>query len=113
MKRRITQSQKFIKEIGDLIEEGKLFKEDFETFKREIAENPNYFPVIPGTGGIRKARLKSSSKGKRGGFRVCYLDDEKKEEIFFLFIYAKNDQEDLTADEKKTLKKYAEAIKKA
>ena len=75
-------------------------------------ENPKEGKVVQGTGGIRKTRLKSISKGKRGGFRVCYLDLEDKLIIFFLSIYSKNDQEDLTESQKKELKQIAEAIKK-
>jgi hypothetical protein len=59
--------------------------------------------VITGTGGIRKARLKSASKGKSHGFRVCYLDIEDKLILFLLFIYAKNEQEDLSQEEKREL----------
>ncbi|MBS4167244.1 hypothetical protein NEOC65_002350 [Neochlamydia sp. AcF65] len=48
-----------------------------------------------GSGGIRKARLKSTSKGKSGGFRVCYLDTEDRAILVLLSIYSKNEQENL------------------
>jgi hypothetical protein len=48
--------------------------------------------MITGTGGIRKVRLKSATKGKSGGFRVCYLYIENRLILFLLFIYAKNEQ---------------------
>jgi hypothetical protein len=56
--------------------------------------------------------LKSASKGKRGGFRVCYLNVEDKLILFLLFFYPKNEQENLSPSEKKELKQIAEAIKK-
>lgn len=68
--------------------------------------------IIPGTGGVRKTRLKSASKGKRGGFRVCYFDHTEKEELFLMVIYPKNEQENLSAEEKKQLKAITDAIKR-
>lgn len=78
-----------------------------------MAENPEQGDVIPGAGGIRKTRLKSASKGKSGGFRVCYLNVDDRLIIFLLFIYAKSDQENLSSAEKKELKQIAEAIKRS
>jgi hypothetical protein len=49
-------------------------------------------------------RLKSASRGKSGGFRVCYYDVTRKNEIYLLMIYAKNQQENLTAEDKKDFK---------
>ncbi|WP_052436084.1 type II toxin-antitoxin system RelE/ParE family toxin [Neochlamydia sp. EPS4] len=77
-----------------------------------LAESSEQGDVITGTGGIRKARLKSTSKGKRGGFRVCYLNIEDRVILFLLFIYSKNEQENLSQEEKLELKQIAKAIKK-
>lgn len=68
--------------------------------------------VISGTGGIRKTRLKSATKGKSGGFRVCYLNIDNKLIIILLFIYPKNEQENLSSAQKANLKKIAESLKK-
>jgi len=69
--------------------------------------------MIPGTGGVRKTRLKSASKGKRGGFRVCYyFHDVGSGELYLIALYAKNEQENLTSDEKKELKAFANTIKR-
>lgn len=78
MKRQIIPTKSFEDEILTLIAKRKLKQKDFEDFKKDLAENPEQGDVISGTGGIRKARLKSASKGKRGGFRVCYLNIEDK-----------------------------------
>ncbi|MBS4166076.1 Toxin HigB-2 [Neochlamydia sp. AcF65] len=112
MKRQILQTKIFEEEIERLIKKRKLKKEDFDDFKKSLAENPEQGDVITGTGGIRKARLKSTSKGKRGGFRVCYLNIEDRVILFLLFIYSKNEQENLSQEEKGELKQIAEAIKK-
>ena len=113
MERQIIQTKAFEKEISSLISKRKLKLEDFEDFKKSLAELPDQGDVIPGTGGIRKARLKSASKGKRGGFRVCYLNIEEKLILFLLFVYPKNEQENLSFQEKIELKQLAETIKRS
>lgn len=111
MKRKIVQTRKFEQEIISLINKQRVGQEDFEDFKKELAENPKKGAVIQGTGGIRKVRLKSSSGGKSGGFRVCYLDLENQLILFLLYLYPKNEKEDLSQAEKKALKKLASEIK--
>lgn len=112
MKRHLIQTKDFEEAIDSLIAKRKLKKEDFEDFKKSLAENPEQGDVISGTGGIRKTRLKSATKGKSGGFRVCYLHIEDRLILFLLFIYAKNEQENLSQGEKAELKQLADAIKK-
>lgn len=112
MKREVTQTKIFEKEVSRLIAKNKLSEKDFEAFKRYLVENPKDGDVIPGTGGLRKTRLKSASKGKSGGFRVCYLDMEEKLILFLLSIYPKNEQENLSQQEKKELKQIVAMIKK-
>lgn len=112
MKRRIIQIRAFAKTVDALINRKRLLSEDFEAFKKKLIENPEEGDLITGTGGVRKTRLKSASKGKSGGFRVCYFDDPESEELFLILIYQKNEQENLTAGEKKALKELTDAIKK-
>ncbi|MBS4166004.1 hypothetical protein NEOC65_001081 [Neochlamydia sp. AcF65] len=56
--------------------------------------------------------MKSTPKGKKGGFRVGYLNIEDRVILFSLFIYSKNEQENLSQEEKVELKQIAKAIKK-
>ncbi len=112
MKCQLIQTRDFEDSIEALIAKRKLKKEDFEDFKKSLAENPDQGDMIPGTGGIRKVRLKSATKGKSGGFRVCYLYIEGRLILFLLFIYAKNEQEDLSQSEKVELKQLADSIKR-
>ena len=103
----------FSKRIKELIADHKLKLEDFNTFKSVLAENPEMGERIQGTGGVRKTRLKSASKGKRGGFRVCYYyHDLKTGKIFLITIYPKNEKDNVSPDEKKELKVFADIIKK-
>lgn len=101
MKRCVIETKIFSQNVDNLIAKKVLLQEDFDTFKKMLCQTPEEGDLIPGTGGIRKTRLKSSSKGKRGGFRVCYFDDKDQEELFLVLIYPKNVQENLTAEEKR------------
>jgi hypothetical protein len=53
----------------------------------------------------------SRGKGKRGGLRVIYLDLPDKETTYLLFIYGKDEADDLTATEKKIFKELVSRIK--
>lgn len=55
-------------------------------------------------GHLRKRR----SKGKRGGARVIYYHLREAAQIRLLLIYAKNRKDDLSADEKRTLRSLIE-----
>ena len=89
MKRQLIQTTDFEDAVANLIRKRKLKKEDFEDFKKNLAENPEQGDVIIGTGGIRKTRLKSATKGKSGGFRVCYLDIKDRLILFLVRLLQK------------------------
>lgn len=107
MKRLAIQVKNCSKRIDELIN-----RSDFDEFERYLVENPNSGVVIPGLGGIRKIRLKGADKGKRGGFRVDYLDIPSAGWLYLLVIYSKNENVDLNPAEKKMIKQLAEKLKK-
>lgn len=111
MNRLIVQIKKFSRILDSLIAENKLLKEDFEEFERTLLKNPEEGEVVQGTGGLRKIRLKASSKGKRGGFRVWYCDIPEKEKLFLIAIYPKNEKENLSKEEVKILKSLVEVLR--
>lgn len=78
-----------------------------------ILENPEVGATISGTGGLRKMRAPDPSrqKGKRGGLRIIYLDLPDKERTYLLYLYGKNEAEDLNASEKKIFKALVAQIK--
>lgn len=112
MKRLVIQIRKFSDILDNLIADNKLSSEDFRKFEDQLVNYPDTGDVIQGTGGLRKTRLKSSSKGKSGGFRVCYCDIPEKEKLFLIAIFPKNVQENLSEEEKKILKKLIESLKR-
>ncbi len=91
MKRLIVQTRIFSEDLDALIAENKLLVSDFEELEKLLCSYPDQGDLIQGTGGLRKIRLKSSSKGKRGGFRVCYFDFPEEKQLFFIVIYTEND----------------------
>lgn len=112
MKRMFVQSEIFTKYFDKFIEERKLLQEDFNEFENSLLNNPTQGDVIPGMGGLRKTRIKSATSGKRGGFRLDYLDFPEFGITYYVVIYPKNVKEDLTPDEKKIILKLVEKIKK-
>lgn len=112
MDRETVPTTHFNKIRDNLLRKRQLLLEDYDEFKEELAKNPEAGDVIPGTGGVRKVRLKSSSKGKRGGFRVFYFYYQIKERLYLLHILSKNEQENITEDEKKILRGLASHFKR-
>ena len=108
---KITETNEFKKDIVHYIHKRRLLADDLIDFKRSLALNPTVGDLIPGTGGVRKIRLKSAGVGKRGGFRVCYYY-VVGDEIFLLSIYHKTKQENLSPSEIGILKNISNAIKK-
>lgn len=111
MIRSIIETKNFSKALDSFLKKRQLLQSDYKEFKKELSANPERGDLIIGTGGVRKIRLKSSSKGKSGGFRVCYYYLHQDEEIYLMLIYGKNEQENLTTEEKKSLKAFVNVIK--
>ena len=69
-----------------------------------MSDNPDAGDVIPGSGGLRKLRWRLAGRGKRGGLRIIYYRVVSTEQIYLLYVYAKNEQTDLTRDQLETLR---------
>jgi hypothetical protein len=76
-----------------------------------LAFNPEAGDVIQGTGGVRKMRFAAKGKGKSGGVRVIYYFMDEDAPIFALLVYGKNEQANLTADQKRAVRAIAETLK--
>ena len=76
-----------------------------------IACAPEDHPVIPGSGGFRKARWARRGTGKSGGFRVIYFFLVQPGRVYMAAIYAKARKQTLSADDRKGLSKLAVEIK--
>ncbi len=82
----------------------------FEGMLGFLAKRPTAGQIIQGTGGLRKVRFARPGRGKSGGARVIYYYHDKHKPILLLLIYAKADQENITAEQKAQLKKYVNEI---
>lgn len=76
-----------------------------------MIKNPQAGDVIPGLSGLRKIRLKAANKGKRGGFRVDYLDIPECGKLYFIVLYLKNVKEDLLPEEQKIIARLVKTLK--
>lgn len=78
-----------------------------------LLKDPESGPVIKGTGGIRKVRFPLENRGKSGSVRVCYTDFAEYEVTYLITAFAKKEQENLTDEEKKVLRKLVKALRDA
>jgi hypothetical protein len=82
------------------------------SIQSELLIDPKRGSVISETNGARKARVsKDAGKGKSGGFRYIYIFLERHEIVYLLLLYGKNDQADLTSDQRKAVAKLVKRIK--
>lgn len=111
-KRKIIETRPFAKDLQGFIRKRSLLSSDYEDFKDELGKNPEIGDLVKGAGGVRKIRLKSATRGKSGGFRVCYYFLVSRDFIYLLLIFPKNEQENLTLEEKGILKSIIDQIKR-
>lgn len=102
----VAETPLFQRQAKDVWDENE--REDFVNF---IARNPEAGDVIPDTGGVRKVRWGRGGSGKRGGARVIYFYRDADFPLYLLMVYAKARQEDLSADEKRAVRKLVGILK--
>ena len=89
-----------------------LTDDEWRIVERQLLENPKAGDVIAGTGGVRKLRVAFEHRGKSGSARTIYLHVDARQRVYFLLAYAKNDQEDMSAAEKKQIRALVEHLKR-
>ena len=85
-----------------------LTDDEYGALQGELANRPDMGEIIRGTGGLRKVRWGAAGKGKRGGVRAIYYWRVAESQILMLVIYSKSVKDDLTADQRKMLRKIVE-----
>jgi len=78
----------------------------------DIVANPNH-PMIRELRGVRKARISRPGMGKRSGGRVIYYVPIGTDAFYMMAAYAKNEQDDLSTEQRRRLLAALETIKKA
>ena len=84
--------------------------DEYAALQNHLSLHPDYGALIPGAGGVRKVRWVGSGRGKRGGSRLIYYWD-CGDRILMLYVYLKNERENLTGEQKKMMRQIAEAYK--
>jgi mRNA-degrading endonuclease RelE of RelBE toxin-antitoxin system len=82
-----------------------LNDDEYREIQSHLTQHPGAGTVIPGSGGLRKLRWAGSGRGKRGGLRVIYYWWSDRDRISMLVIYRKNEQDDLTPNQVKLLRR--------
>ncbi len=85
-----------------------LDDESYSALQTHLVNHPDGGDVIRSSGGLRKIRWAAKGHGKRGGVRVIYYWWMSKDRISMLFIYPKNEMDDLTAEQLKLLRQALE-----
>ena len=83
---------------------------DFESFLQTFDAEAH--PVIPRTGGARKARMSAKGRGKSGGYRVVYYF-VLENTVWLITIYDKVQKENLSPEEEKIIQGLIQKIKRA
>ena len=82
-----------------------LDNESYRALQWALVFRPTQGPIIQCGAGLRKLRWGASSRGKRGGVRVIYYWEPGSQTFYMLYLYAKNEQGDLTSAQLKVLAK--------
>lgn len=98
-----TETAVFTKRAKELLDD-----ETYRLLQVRLLISPNAGDVIEGTGGLRKIRAPANGHGKRGGARVIYYHFTARSHITLLYIFAKNEQTELSAEQRKALKSVIE-----
>ncbi len=85
----------------------------YRRFQNELARSSEKWPVVKGSGGLRKARVALPGRGKSGGARVLYLWFPRQETIIFYLIYSKGELENVPAAQMRAIKHEVQRIKTA
>lgn len=90
-----------------------LEEDEMRALETSIAAAPLAHPMIKGLRGVRKARIALPGRGKSGGGRVVYYVTISPSVLFMLTAYPKNEQADLSNDQRRAILAAIESIKGA
>ena len=100
----IIETSIFTKRIQSL-----MLDEEYRLFQSSLTEAPDIGDLIQGGGGIRKVRWKLEGRGKRGGVRIIYYCATRQGQLWMLYAFAKNEQENLSKEQLSVLKRVVES----
>ncbi len=84
--------------------------DELKDLQKELIESPAKGELIQQTGGLRKIRMATGSRGKSGSARAIYFL-ATEEIIYLVMAYPKSTKDSLTDAEKADLKKLTKILK--
>jgi mRNA-degrading endonuclease RelE of RelBE toxin-antitoxin system len=99
----IVETTIFTRQVQSLLND-----EEYRHLQTILVLRPDTGSLIPGGGGLRKIRWGAQDRGKRGGVRIIYYWAVLQDRIVMLLIYAKSEQDDLSAAQLKVLRRIME-----
>jgi hypothetical protein len=96
---RFIRTNRYLKDLKRL----RVTVDDQLALEGSIEASPTGGDVIQGTGGVRKLRFGFGGRGKRGGGRAIYFLWVSQDTAVMLAAYAKNEQDDLSAADRRAL----------
>ena len=86
-------------------------EEVLREFQLALAVRPEAGDLIRHSGGLRKARMKLSGRGKSGGARVIYLWLPRARRFIFFMLYTKSTKANIAPEDLARLRAAVETIK--
>ena len=99
----IIETSVFTKQITALMDDA-----DYRALQEALINRPEMGALIKQGGGLRKVRWSLDGRGKSGGVRIIYYWMTKNEQIYMLYAFPKNVQENLTDAQVKLLSQLVE-----
>jgi hypothetical protein len=88
---RFVETPVFTERLREVFED-----EAYRALQVALVLRPGQGAVIPGGSGLRKLRWAAAGRGKRGGLRIIYYWAPREDTVYMLYLYAKNEQGDLS-----------------
>ncbi len=99
----IIETPIFTKLITELMND-----DEYKDLQEALVNRPDRGSLIKNSGGLRKIRWALEGRGKSGGARVIYYWMTDSDQLYMLWAYPKNVQDNLTDIQLKALKKIVE-----
>jgi hypothetical protein len=82
-----------------------LDDEDLQELQGAILASPERYPIVRGTGGLRKIRFAPSreARGKSGAYRAGYVRFREFGFILLVTVWGKNEKSDLSASDRNAI----------
>ena len=99
----IVETPIFTKLINEIMSD-----DEYKELQEALVIKPDLGVLIKNSGGLRKIRWSVDGRGKSGGVRIIYYWMTENEQLYMMYIFPKNTQENLTDAQTKALRQIVE-----